>query len=53
MIRLHGLVLPLVKRVGSREWHMVDYPVVHLETWNTADMNEISNGNVYSRDQQL
>ena len=46
MIRLDGLVLPLVTRMGTQELRVIEYSVVYSETWNSTDLNEVSNGNV-------
>ena len=42
MIRLAEL--PLIETMSRIHW--VDYPVVYLESWNTADLNEVPKGNV-------
>ena len=46
MIRLDGLVLPLVTKMGIQKLCMVDYPVVYSKTFDFTDFNEGSNGNV-------
>ena len=47
MIRLDELVLPLVTKMGTQKFCMVDYPVIYSETFNFVDLNEGSNGNVF------
>ena len=47
MIRLDGLVLPLVTKMGTQKLCMVDYPVVYSKTFNFVDLNEGSNGDVF------
>ena len=34
-------------RIGTQELHMVYYSVVYSKTFNFADLNEVSNGNVF------
>ena len=47
MIRLDGLVLLLVTKMGTQKLRMVDYPVVYSKTFNSVDLNEGCNGNVF------
>ena len=46
MIRLDGVVLPLVTKMGTQKLCVGGYPVVYAETFNFTDLNEGTNGNV-------